>query len=401
MQFKLLNFHKLVGTFATTLVGTFIPLMIYKETNSIRLAALFIFGQALIRILSNHVFRKLYTRYPQSTLLLRLIPLLIYNISLIFLDQFLVIGIILITISYGVNLSLKNNSLNILLNYSSKKKSSKNLTSTRVIEYLSSTIACLSGGIFIDWNQNLLIIFSISLYIISVLPIFIYYLSHRSEIGFNKDFTSNAAIYQDQQPELKSKRIKLVKWTTLQYYLFYSLFFVINPFTNMYTLYLFIDVPTFAKAGYLNAVYNIALLIGVLTKELLAKKIEIRKLNVICAIICIAPIIAIPLIQNNLSVYLLMFVFGFTYAICSYFMMNSLLTKCKIIGCTNRALTASQDGLMTGQMLTPMIIILFGEILPVFFVMAVTLVTYAIYSYIQEEQLRKKLVNYLENNDIE
>ena len=60
MQFKLLNFHKLLGGFATSLVGTFIPLIIYKATGSIRLAALFIIGECFSRFVFNHLFRKLY-----------------------------------------------------------------------------------------------------------------------------------------------------------------------------------------------------------------------------------------------------------------------------------------------------------------------------------------------------
>ena len=122
MQFKLLNIHKFVGNFATTLVGTFIPLIIYNATGSLRLAVLFLFGQNLCRLLANHIFKKMYGRYPQLTLMLRVLPLLIYNISLIFLEDFLVLGIILVTISYGVNLSFKNNADGVLLNYTSKKK---------------------------------------------------------------------------------------------------------------------------------------------------------------------------------------------------------------------------------------------------------------------------------------
>ena len=51
MQLKLLNFHKFVGNFAPSLVGAFIPLIIYKATNSLRLAVLFLLGQSIIRII--------------------------------------------------------------------------------------------------------------------------------------------------------------------------------------------------------------------------------------------------------------------------------------------------------------------------------------------------------------
>ena len=178
MQFKLLNFHKLVGNFASTLVGTFIPLMIYQATESIRLAALFIVGQCLFRIIANHVFKKLFNNYPQLTLLIRIIPMLIYNITLIFLEEFMILGIIIVAISYGVSLSLKNNALGVLLNYTSKKNSQKKLTTSRIVEAVSAMVAAVSGGLFIDWNQTALIIFSITLYLISVIPLIVYYISN-------------------------------------------------------------------------------------------------------------------------------------------------------------------------------------------------------------------------------
>ena len=84
MQFKLYNFHKFVGNFATSLVGTFIPLIIYKVTGSLRLAVLFLFGQCLCRLISNHLFKNFISKYPQIALMVRVVPLLIYNLALIF-----------------------------------------------------------------------------------------------------------------------------------------------------------------------------------------------------------------------------------------------------------------------------------------------------------------------------
>ena len=59
--------------------------------------------------------------------MLRVIPLLIYNISLIFLEKFIIPGLIIIIISYGMNISIKHNATSILLNYASKNKTSKNI----------------------------------------------------------------------------------------------------------------------------------------------------------------------------------------------------------------------------------------------------------------------------------
>jgi len=401
MQFKLLNFHKFVGNFATSLVGTFIPLMIFKSTGSLRLAVLFLFGQSLCRLISNYVFKNLYNNYPQIVLMLRVIPLLIYNISLIFLDSFMIPGLILIIISYGINMSFKNNANGVLLNYSSQKKSSKKLAYTRIIEASSAIVAAVAGGLFIDWNQTLLIIFSTVLYIISVVPLFIYFLSNRNKKGFNKDYISNAVISYDKDPELKQKRNGIVKTFIFQYFMFYMIFCVIDNFTNMYTLHLFESVPTFAKAGYLTAVFQFANLIGVLSISALYKKYDLKKVNFICGLICAIPLISIPFIQSYALVYILIFVYGFVYAICSYFMMNSIMTKCKIISASNEALLARQNGIIVGQMISSLFVVIVGTVLPVFFIMAASVIVYSIYTNIHEEKLRKRLVDYLENNEIE
>lgn len=401
MQFRLLNFHKFVGNFATTLVGTFIPLIIYNATGSLRLAVLFLFGQNLSRLLSNHIFKRMYNKYPQLTLMLRVIPLLIYNIALIFLQDFLVVGIILVTISYGAGLSFKNNADGVLLNYSSQKKSSSKIVLTRVVDGFSAIVACIAGGIFIDWNKTALIIFSLSLYIISVLPLFIYFFVNKNKAGFNKDFTSNAAEEYDKDPALKQKRKNIVKNFILQYFIFYAIFCVIDPFTNMYTLHLFIDVPTFAMAGYLTATFQVANLVGNLLVNCLAKKLDINKLNAIFAIVCSAPLGIIPFLQNYIAIYVLIFIFGFSYSICSFFMMDSLMTKSKYISARNQTLLARQDGIIVGQMIAPIVVMIFNSVLPVFFVMVGALIVYSIYTHMVENKLRKNLVNYLENNEIE
>ena len=401
MQFKLLNFHKFVGNFATSLVGTFIPLMVYKATGSIRLAVLFLVGQGLCRLISNHLFKKFVEKYPQVSLIIRLVPLLIYNVSLIFLEDFMVPGLILVCISYGISMSLKNNATGVLLNYSSKKKVSKNLTLTRMVEALSAIVACVAGGLFIDWNQTALIIFSTSLYVASVLPLLIWFIVNRNEAGVNKDFTSNAVIEYDKDPILKEKRRQIKRQFILEYFIFYTVFCVIDPFSNLYNLHLFVSVPTFAQAGYITATFQAANFVGVMVVGFVGKKYDFNVLNLVNAIICAIPLGIIPFIQSHLVIYILFFVFGFTYSICSYFMMNSLMTKCKIISANNEGLLARQDGIVVGQLVAPFVVLCTGSIVPVFFVMIASLMGYAIYTTIKEERMRKKLVNYLENNEIE
>ena len=59
MQLKLLNYYKLLSSFASSLVGSFISLIIYKATGSLLLAFLYIVGHNAFTIIFGLIFRKL------------------------------------------------------------------------------------------------------------------------------------------------------------------------------------------------------------------------------------------------------------------------------------------------------------------------------------------------------
>lgn len=402
MQFKLLNFYKFVSNFATSLVGTFIPLIIYKATGSLRLAIVYLFCQCLSRLICNHIFAKLYVKYPQVFLMIRIVPLLIYNIFLLFLETHLVLSLVLIIVCFGMNLSFKNNANEILFNYSSsQKKSSKNLAVTRILECISSVISTLSGGIFLDFNPTALIILSMVLYIISVAPIFVYFIVNRKNKGFNKDFTSNAIVAYETDTVMNQKSKKLARNMVINYFMIYFLFCIMDNFTNFYTLHLFISEPTYAQAGYITAVFNVAKMISLMCVSWIGKKFDPYITSGIFAVIVGICTVVIPLIHNYVGIYALFVVFGFGYEVGSYFMMNAMMSKSRIAGVTNKVLLARQDGIMVGQMTSSLIVFIFNQIMPVFTFMLIGLIAFAIYFIISEEKMRKDLVNFLQNNEIE
>lgn len=402
MQYKLLNFYKFLSNFAASLVSTFIPLIIYKATGSLRLAIVYLFCQCLSRLLCNHIFAKAYVKYPQLFLMLRIIPLLIYNIFLLFLEKYMVLSLVLITICFGMNLSFKNNANEILFNYSSgQKKSNKRLAVTRILDCVSSVLSTLAGGLFLDFNQTVLIIISMVLYLISVMPIFIYYIVNRKTKGFNKDFTSNAVMAYENDTVMNDRSKKLRRNMILNYFMIYMLFCIVDNFTNFYTLFLFIDEPTFAQAGYVNAIFNISKMLSLMSVSWISKKFDPYITSGICAILVGISAVCIPLIQNYFGIYALFVVLGFGYELCSYFMMQGLMAKSRIAGVANGTLLARQDGIMVGQMLSALFVFIINDIMPVFTFMLIGLIAFAIYYYVSENKMRKDLVNFLQNNEIE
>lgn len=402
MQFKLLNFYKILSLFATNLVGAFIPLIIYKATDSLTLAMVYLFCQCLSRIICNHIFKNLYQKYPQLFLVLRIIPLTIYNVFLLLIDKYMILSLILITICYGMNLSIKGNAGDIIFNYcSDQKKSSSRIASTRILENISIIVSVLSGGLFLDFNQTALIIISLVLYFVSATPILIYYIIHRKSVGFNKDYESNAVVAYKSDDVMHKKAKKLGWELMLSFFFIYTLFCIVDNFTNMYNLYLFIDNPTFTKAGYITALFNFSKTLSLLMVSYLSKKFDIYKVTSISVLLTGASVLATPYLNSNILVALMFIIFGFTYEVASYYMMNSLITRSRIIGVANGALLARQDGLMAGQMISSLFVMCVGSIMPVFYFMMIAMVVFAIYFPISEEIMRKKMVNFLQNNEIE
>lgn len=402
MQLKLLNFHKFLSNFAVSLVGTFIPLIIYKATGSLRLAIVYLFCQCLSRLICNHLFAKLYEKYPQVFLMLRAIPLLVYSVFLIFLEDYLVVSLIFVIICYGMNLSIKNNVNEILFNYSSsQKKSGKNLVFTRVLESISGVVSTLAGGIFLDFDQTLLIIISMALYIISVLPIFVYYIVNRHTKGFNKDFVSNAIIEYQKDSVMNERSKKISKNMIINYFMIYMLFCIVDNYTNFYSLYLFIDEPTYTQAGYINAVFQVSKLISLFTVQWINKKLDPYIASSVCAVLVGISAVCIPFVESYLGVYALFIVFGFGYEVASYFMMQGILSKARIVGVANSTLLARQDGIMVGQMLSSLVVFCANSIMPSFVFMLIAMVAFAIYFVVAEDKMRKDLVNFLQNNEIQ
>lgn len=401
MQFKLLNYHKTLSNFATNLVGAFIPLVIYKATNSLYLAIIYLTFQCVSRVICNYIFKNAYNKYPQLFLMLRIIPLTIYNIFLLFLQTNLVVSLIFITICYGMNLSFKNNATEILFNYSTSTKSKNNLLITRVMENISVIVASLSGGLFLDLNPTALIIISLVLYFISVVPIFVFYFANRKNSSFNKDFVSNAVLAYKNDETMSKKSFKLSKSIITNYFIIYMLFCVVDNFTNFYTLNLFINVPTFAKAGYITAIYQFASMIGNIGISFLSKKMDVYIVGSISAVVLGVTAVVIPLLTNYIGIYALFMIFGITYGACSYYMMSSMMSKSRIAGVTNSTLFARQNGIMSGQIIGSLFILITGNIYPAFILMFIALIIYAIYVPISEEKMRNKIVNYLHNNEIE
>src|SRR5690606_813042 len=118
-------------------------------------------------------------------------------------------------------------------------------------------------GLFLDYlNKNIVIILSITIYLISVIPLTYYYIKFRKEPNFNQEAISNAFLTYNQKQE-NNQKIKKVTGKILTYY--FVLYFVmcfLDSLVNMFNLYYFTKTGTYTYASLISASFNGAFGIG-------------------------------------------------------------------------------------------------------------------------------------------
>lgn len=400
MQLKLLNFHKMLANFSTSLVGGFIPLIIYKNTQSLFWALFYLFAMYAINFIINQIFRKQFVKRPQLFLVLRAIPILIYSLSVLLINVNFVLGVILVAVFYAMNLSFKGNSTEIILNYSvSQNTDSKSFGLTRVFEQLGTIVAQITGGLFLDYlNTYVLIALAIGIYLISCVPLLIYYINSRKQKGFNTEMTSNALVQFAQNPDKTAKGKKVSGKILLQYGIVYYLVAFLDTFCDIFNIFTYVKTGQFALAGYFSATYNSAYAIASYVNGWLSSKHDTTVLASLCLIVNAISVVAVSLVDNTIVQLVLFGVIGFAYPFYSLFLIERMLAKTRILGVSNNAIFVRDDASVLGKA-SCLSVSLFGFLVPTFAILGTALFGAGIFLPINEEQTRKSLINYLEGSD--
>ncbi len=401
-QLKLLNFHKMIANFANNLVGAFVPLIIYQATGNLMYAIIYLVCNNVCRLLFEFAFKNLYGKYPQLFLLLRIIPITLYNVFIFVLDVNLVLGVIGVCLFLALDNSLNGLSKEIIYNYSSlTQKSDKSLGITRLFEQIGIIVALIVGGFLLDLNKTLVLIISLVIYAISVIPLVSFYIKSKNQKTFNKDATSNAINTLSKNSEYKKKSNKLTFKLLLCYAISYFTFAFYDMTTTTYSLFVFIQKGEFAVAGILNAVFNSMYAIGFFVAGIANEKRDLTKLVSIFSILIGALAITLPFVNLDKYFVLVCLIYGtlgFTYPFISLFVLDRMLIKSRIMGVSNKALYVREISCVSAYCVGYScgffgLIGIFASIL-VFMCTAGFIIPYC------EEKTRQNLVNYLQNNEI-
>ncbi len=409
MQLKYLNFYKIISQFATNIVGAFVPLLIYQATGSLLYTFIYVTAELSLRIIMNLAFSTLYKKYPQIMLLLRVFPVLIYSLCIFILDYNLLLGVILVGFFYAMSFSFKELPMEIIFNYSSVSEdsegsSSKGLGMSRMFEQIGLLIAIVMGGLFLEKLGRVIpIIIAIVTYLISIVPLVIYYVKEKKNPLFNKDAVSNA-IAAFKESKVKKLQEGIIKKKVLNNIaISYFIKSTVDEATTVFMIFLFAKNPNaYSLAGYMQAAMWFMFGIGCLAYDKLAERWDFTKPCQICALIVSLVVVALPftVIYNCVPVAIVLFaIMGFFYGPISSFGISNLLAKTRILGISNEALCYRCLGYCLARY-PAFIIPMFGlAAIPYALFAASAIQAVSIYSSPKiEEKNRELIVDYLQNN---
>ena len=399
MQLKLLNIHKLLSNIATNLVGAFVPVIVFEATGSLLYGVLAYIAQYIVRMTFAYLFRKPIQSKPQIMLVIRIIPILLYNICVILIEHNLWLGVVGVVLFLGMSNAFKLPT-EFILNYSSLSEDNEgSLGFSRLIEQVGIFISFIVGGYLLQTSKVLTVAISIVIYSISVVPLVMYYIKCREDKTFNKDAISNASItFQKDEDRFNygkvlSKKLLVIYGTTYFVYCF------LDGFASLFNMHLFAIKGSYAITGIMNAIYNVTYGVGNLVYGKVAEKRDIQTDVIVSCVLCAVLVGLISFLPITWLTYVAFAWLGFAYAPICLFNLQRLLSKSRILGNSNSALYVREQS-SNLSVLGASIMGVFGTILPCFAVIMLTLVASAALIPYHEEKSRRLIVDNLQYNEI-
>lgn len=335
MEFKYFGFYKSISNFATNLIGVFLPLLIYKQTGNFTLAIVFFLSQYILNIIFSAILKKLIFSKPQLLLLYRIIPFVLYSVSIMLLEINVFVFAIPLCIFYSLNVAMSVPPEEILLNYSSEDNYSEHLGISDFLTYLFACLSVVAGGYVLDnINPIVLTIISVSLYSISLIPLIIFYVKNKNKASFNQELTTNA-VEQDKNEKAKAKARKSV---VARYSIILGLTFCIDACYALVSLLVYIKFDLFTISA---IIYGLSDLLYGLSSLFVGKwheKKDISPFAKIAAFISGMVIILIPFIDSQIILMIIICIISILEPLLIIYLSDNMIQKTRILGVSNPAL---------------------------------------------------------------
>lgn len=262
--------HKLIKSFADSLLNVFVPLLILKSSENLMFVMLYLNCYYTLCAILNLVLKKFLQKYG-------IIAIILHTIPIIALQFMLTANItwwwcILLALTASLAQVLYSVPLNILFALSDKKV---DVAKFQISTNIGKIIFILLSGYFLGSTyKNSILILSIIgsvLYILSVIPIFYGYNLLKEEYGKRKSSSTQ------NQPQICSK--KLFKLFHCFFGIFQSILDIVIP------IYLYCNNLTFEAVAIVVALIEVLKMLS----NMLAKKLvntNHAKLSVLLSAIC-------------------------------------------------------------------------------------------------------------------
>ncbi|MBO5344825.1 MAG: hypothetical protein J6A51_02905 [Clostridia bacterium] len=255
-QTNLIFLHKLIKSFADSLVKAFVPLIILKNTNSLLLVAIYLIAEYAFFCIFNLGLKKFLQKYGIVAMVLHIVPIIALQFLLtleIDIWMCLVLGML-----GSLSLSLYSVPLNLLFAFTDKNV---NVAKFQIATNIGKLIFILIGGYIIgsDAKNSILFlsIFGTALYVMSIIPIL---------YGYNLMKTKYDKIAA-KHPEINKGSYKYFNL----YHMFFSMFQ--GVLDQVVPLYLYIENLTFESVTIVMALIEVCKIgANLLAKQLVLKK---------------------------------------------------------------------------------------------------------------------------------
>lgn len=395
-----------MANFSTKLVGGFVPLIVYKyaPSHKLQLALLTIIIQYFLSFLFGTILKPLLIKRPQLFLFLRVVPIIIYEILLLYVAKSPIYCVIGIGVAYSFSYAFKYIPTEVLFAYvngTKKQGTGRQLAISKTLEQLSIIIGVIVGGVFLDnFDMRLMIIISIILYLIGAVPQLIYYFATLKVRKVNQEYATYAHIALKEHSNDVNFANKVSKKIRVTYALFYFLQESWQAIYNIIPLFTYILTGSFTYSAIATAIFDGVYGVCCLIASRLNNRKDLTVVASISGVLVGICSIAMVFVRADIVwvVYIISFIMASSYSFAYFFMYDRMLKKSKIVG-RNTTCVINKINMF---FLSTCFVTAFGFIsIPIIFCVGggMSILSGATIPYI-EEKTRRLLVDHLEDNEI-
>ncbi len=353
--------------------------------------------QNLFIVLFNYLLKKYYFKKPQIFLLLRIIPIVACEICILFLSSNAIWLIVLTAMFSGLENSFNYSPIDIIYNYVSEGADEKTLGFTKFLDQMGWLIAGIVGGLFLDHiSQTIVIIFSLTMFVASAAPLFIFYFKFKNTENFNTDFIS----YLVAQDENNKKTKKIKKSFLIKHFFTY---FLAAPFAYLFyyisSTVIYLRTDSFFIEGLVNALYDGIYGIACLVIGKILTKIDARNYATAVGFFMLASIFVVMFVKN-------VWIIAIAYLLCAIIqpfhtmhLYQGFLDKARILGLGNQTLINQGSAEALSYSVVYFTGCFGGFVWPVAIVSSVFALVSIFFTRKAEDSTTQDLVDYLNRNE--